>query len=221
MSEIIEMFYKVVFFERNLLAAMQCEEINQSACAEVNIPYRDPDGKTYVMTCYLLQVPPDVPAIVEMMALTKYSKLLARRGGQSEQFENVATAHQYGAKPGDDVSCFVEFNRPQDFAVRGLDGDCPKWDWRLINYIVTEDYQDGKYTMKAGTSYICNAWGDIPMEDKQWFTLFESVYPMMSMKSFGPPPSMRPTDCLDDDDWWDERLGTPPARCPEESEYDE
>lgn len=220
MSEITEIFYKVVSFGPNLMAAMECEPVDDPHCAEVSIPYHDPDGRIYGMTCYLMQVPANTPAIAAIMLLMQCGQLLARRGGRDEQFENVVSAYQYGAKPEDETQCFMQFDRPQDFAVRGLDGDCPKWEWRLINYIVTEDHQDQRYTMKAGTSFICNAWSDVEMDDAKWFTLFGSVYPMMSMKTSGPPPTMRPTDCMGIDDWWDDRLGTPPADCPEENDYE-
>lgn len=214
----IEMFYKVLFVE-NVILAMACEEIRKSPCAEVAIPYRDPDGKIYGMTCYLGQVPHNTPAVLEMLTLKEYARLLARCGKSDEQYENVAAAYQYGAKPEDKTQCLVEFSRPQDFATRGMDGSCPKWEWRLINCIVTGDYQDDKFTLRKGTSYIVNAWADIRMTDQQWFSLFTSVFPMMSMRTYGPPPPMRPTDCLREDDFWHNSLGKPPADCPDDDDY--
>lgn len=211
----IDLYYKVAMNDR-LIAALACEPIRKPEWAEVTIPYRDPDGKVYGITCYLLGIPNHHLTLAEIIMLRPYAKLLARCGSRDAQYENVAALYIYGATP--EVPGLVEFRRPQDFATRGLYDDAPGWKFRLINYIAIHDFKHGDIPIRAETSYLVNAWVDVPLSDHDMMAEFSAVFSMMSMR--GAPDEinpMRPGDCLRQDDFWDtEKLGTAPVRCPEE-----
>lgn len=224
----IEQFYLVGAAE-NLLVAVAVEEQQNPQWAELIIPYHDPDGKVYGITCYLNGIPNHAIVLGGMIELQQHARLLALRGkGGVDQFENVVAVYKYGAQLSDEVQAFCQFSRPQDFAVRGLYDDAPAWKYRLINYIVTGDMEIpavgmGPLKLNAGTSYIVNAWIDVPTSDVEMMQQFVDVFPMMSMR--GAPDEvrpMRPTDCLQEDDFWDrDKLGTPPADCPDEPSWED
>lgn len=211
----IDLYYKVAMNEW-LIVALACGPLRQSECAEVTIPYRDRDGKIYGITCYLLGVPHNHLVIGQMMEMAPFARLLARCGGSDEQFENVAALYMHGGTEA--VPGIMEFARPQDFATRGLHDETPGWAYHLINYIVMRDLDHDNMRLRAGTSYLVNAWVDVPMDDAEAINQFSAVFHMMSMRGApGHVNPMRPTDCLREDDFWDtEKLGEPPVGCPEE-----
>lgn len=217
----IELFYKVILSQgTNVIAALACEEIRRPKMAELVIPYRDPDGQVYGITCYMIGIPNNVPMVAAMFTLQGYARLLARRGGKGEQFEGVVAMHSW-VEDGKQQR-MAEFARPQDFAVRGLGEGNPDEPWRysLINYIATQDIEDEHFPMRANTSYIVNGYLDTKESDVETINLFGAVAAMMTMELCGPPPPMRPTDCLGEDDWWDrDALGDPPPDCPDDNNW--
>lgn len=162
--------YYLVSITPGAIIALECADGDYSQLADVAIPYHD-GGDIYACTCYLANKLANQLAVGEMLFLSKYAQLLAQRGDESSQFENVCAFYRYGAKPGDKVQGTAEFARPQDYRHE-------RWTYRKILYIVTQDQPWTSRMLYAGTSYIVNSWVDVPMHDAEMMSEFSAVFPM-------------------------------------------
>lgn len=198
----IHLYYLTWVTER-MIVGLTCEKGEFDEYAEVIVPFLDADGKNYAIHCRVLGRSRSHVVVAQGMLLVRFGRLLARRGGRDEQWENVAAIYQYDSDPKPGQQAWCEFSRPQDFAVRGLDKTIfpYRWQYRLLNYIVVQSMPHRTGELRAGTSYLVNAYIDVPTEAPAMMEMFSGVFPMMAMQ--GDPRRvvpMRPTDCLREDD---------------------
>jgi hypothetical protein len=140
-------------------------------------------------------VGPEIAHTIKTMMETSMNNELAI-------YESVAALYAEGAEG--DESAILEYARPQDFAVRET------WSYSLHELTV------------GGAKFKLHLYVDIPMTEKQKQELALQIVtagvPDYAASPYG-KPAMSPTDCLDEDDFWDsERLGEPNF-CDEEVDY--